>query len=69
GLEAGATVFAYRVRDPQRYGVVQFDPTGRPLGIEEKPQHPKSHHVVTGLYFYDNDVLQIAAELKPSKRG
>jgi glucose-1-phosphate thymidylyltransferase len=67
--EQGATVFAYRVRDPERYGVVHFDPSGRALGIEEKPRHPKSHHAVTGLYFYDNDVLDIAASLKPSPRG
>jgi glucose-1-phosphate thymidylyltransferase len=67
--EHGATVFAYRVRDPERYGVVHFDSAGRALGIEEKPRQPKSHHAVTGLYFYDNDVLDIAASLKPSQRG
>ena len=66
---AGATVFAYRVRDPERYGVVHFDDRGRALNIEEKPVHPKSHHAVTGLYFYDNDVLDVAASLKPSSRG
>ena len=69
GQERGATVFGYRVRDPERYGVVEFDEDGRVLSIEEKPESPRSHYAVTGLYFYDNRVLDIAANLTPSERG
>lgn len=65
----GAIIFGYWVKDPQRYGVVTFDRTGRVVGIEEKPKNPKSNYAVTGLYFYDNRVLDIAAGLKPSSRG
>jgi glucose-1-phosphate thymidylyltransferase len=65
----GATVFAYRVSDPERYGVVAFDSEGRATGIQEKPDKPRSPYAVTGLYFYDNDVVRIAAGLKPSTRG
>ena len=67
--ERGGTVFAYRVRDPQRYGVVEFDATGTAIGLEEKPTKPRSPYAVTGLYFYDNRVLDIAASLAPSARG
>jgi glucose-1-phosphate thymidylyltransferase len=65
----GATIFAYRVSDPERYGIVSFDSQGRASAIEEKPEVPKSNYAVTGLYFYDNDVVRIAASLKPSARG
>ncbi len=67
--KSGATVFGYQVRDPERYGVVAFDKKGKAISIEEKPKRPKSQFAVTGLYFYDNHVLDIAAKLKPSRRG
>lgn len=65
----GATVFAYHVRDPERYGVVEFNAGGRPIGIQEKPRNPKSNWAITGLYFFDNEVVRYAGDLKPSSRG
>ncbi len=67
--QSGATVFGYRVSDPERYGVVSFDSAGKAISIEEKPKNPRSHWAVTGLYFYDNDVVNIASNLSPSARG
>jgi len=67
--KGGATIFAYYVKDPERYGVVELDGENKALSLEEKPAHPKSNYAVTGLYFYDNAVLEIAAGLRPSKRG
>lgn len=68
-LTEGASIFAYPVRDPQRYGVVEFDDQGQAISIEEKPQKPRSHYAVPGMYFYDGQVVDIAAQLKPSSRG
>ncbi|KJV41247.1 glucose-1-phosphate thymidylyltransferase RfbA [Acinetobacter brisouii] len=67
--QKGATVFGYQVKDPERFGVVEFDEQKRVVSLEEKPKHPKSHFAVTGLYFYDNDVIQISKQVKPSERG
>lgn len=69
GSNSGATIFAYQVQNPQAYGVVEFDESGQPIRLQEKPEFPKSNHAVTGLYFYDNQVVDIASNMKPSARG
>ena len=68
-IESGATIFAYQVKDPERYGVVQFNKNSEVISIDEKPLNPKSNFAITGLYFYDQTVVQIVKDLKPSKRN
>ncbi len=67
--ESGATIFGYYVKDPERYGAVSFNDNGKAIELEEKPENPKSNYAVTGLYFYDNSVVEIAKQIKPSERG